>query len=212
MIMQPGGEAGTGRIMSSEELADLVASSSIDDRLELGRRPLLAVLDTSCVRTGLHYQLRNGSPPASVTTARDGSVRLFMEYDTLVELQRKLPKFAKGLAVTAGELARILNEDWLPSIKVVRLPSALRQVDQRAIDVREKDPDDYPAAALAALLSPCILLTHDVTHFGPLGMKSRSQGVDAIVAGIDLATGQADMNAVAIVPATPVIAIGGAAK
>lgn len=43
------------------------------------------VLDTACVRTGFHYQLSIGSPPASVTTARDGTVRLFMEYDTLVQ-------------------------------------------------------------------------------------------------------------------------------
>ena len=199
--------------MSPEELADLLARScSFDGSSELGRRPLLAVLDTSCVRTGLHYQLQNGSPPASVTTAQDGSVRLLMEYDTLVETRRKLPKFAKGLGVTTAELTRILNEDWLPYIKVVRLPSALRGVDQRALAVRECDPDDYPAAALAALLSPCILLTHNYTDFGPLGMKSWSQGVDAIVAGIDLRVGQIHMNAAVMVPAAPVMAIGSAAK
>jgi hypothetical protein len=30
-------------------------------------RLLLAVLDTSCVRTGLYYRLRNGALPVSVT-------------------------------------------------------------------------------------------------------------------------------------------------
>jgi len=199
--------------MSPEELAEVLANSySFDSYVELGRRPLLAVLDTSCVRTGLHYQLQNGSPPASVTTAQDGSVRLFMEYDTLVETQRKLPKFAKDLGVTTAELTRILNEDWLPYIEVVRLPSALRQIDRRAIEVRDCDPDDYPAAALAALLSPCILLTHNYRDFGPLGMKTASQGVDAIVAGIDLRIGEIHMNAVVMIPAAPVMAIGGAAK
>ncbi len=203
----------TARTMTPEELADLLANSSFgDDWFELGRRPLLGVLDTSCLRTGLHYQLRTGSPPASMTTARDGSVRLFMEYDTLVEAQRKLPKFAKSFGMTTAELTRILNEDWLPHIKVVRLPPEMRQADRRAIAVRENDPDDYPAAALAALLSPCILLTHNYTDFGPLGMKSWSQGVDAIVAGIDLRIGQVHMNAVVMVPVVPAMGIGGAAK
>jgi len=205
--------AGAARDMSPEELADLLASSySFDGWYELGCSPLLAVLDTSCVRTGLHYQLRNGSPPACVTTAQDGSVRLLMEYDTLVETSRKLPKFAKGLGVTTAELTRILNEDWLPYINVVRLPPELRQVDRRALAVRECDQDDYPAAALAALLSPCILLTHNYTDFGALGMESWSQGVDAIVAGIELRIGLIHMNAVVIVPAAPVMAIGSAAK
>lgn len=65
--------------MSPEELADLLASSySYQGWSELSSGPLLAVLDTSCVRTGLHYQLQNGSPPASITTAQDGSIRLLM--------------------------------------------------------------------------------------------------------------------------------------
>ena len=82
----------TARTLNPEELADLLARPY---EPELDRGPRLAVLDTSCVRTGLHRQLRHGSPPASITTAEDGSIRLFMEYETLVETQRKLPKFAK---------------------------------------------------------------------------------------------------------------------
>jgi len=70
--------------MSPEELADLVASSYLyDDRSRTGAagHPSLAVLDTSNVRTGLHYQLTHGSPPASITTAHGGSMRMFMEYE-----------------------------------------------------------------------------------------------------------------------------------
>ena len=77
-------------VLSPEELTELF--DGLDSGL--GNWPLPAVLDTACVRTGLHYQLRNGSPPASVTTARDGMVRLFMEYDTLTETLAHLPKFA----------------------------------------------------------------------------------------------------------------------
>ena len=46
-----------------------------------------------------------------------------MEEGHLVETSEKLPKLGKSLA------------------------------DQRALSVRKRDPDDYPAAALAALLS-----------------------------------------------------------
>ena len=86
--------ADAARNTSPEELADLLASSySFDARLaDLRRGPLIAVLDTSNVRTGLHHQLTHGSAPASISTARDGSMRMFMEYETLLETQRKLPR------------------------------------------------------------------------------------------------------------------------
>src|SRR5260370_336872 len=130
-----------------------------------------------------------GFPTASVQAAHGGSVRLLMEYDTLVETQRKLSKFARGLGVPEAELRRILNEDWLPHIEVVKIPPRLRQVDRRAQQVSESDPDDYPAAALAALLSPCILLTHNYTDFATLGVRTQSQGVDAVLALVDLTIG-----------------------
>lgn len=204
-------QLGAARTMSPEELADLLARFySYPGWFELSRGPLLAVLDTSCVRTGLHYQLRNGTPPASITTAQDSSIRLLMEYDTLVETNQKLPKFAKGLGVSTDELRRILNEDWLPYITVVRLPPELRQADERALAVRACDPDDYPAAALAAVLSPCILLTHNYTDFGALGVRTESQGVDGILAGINLRVGQMHLNVLVLVPVAPVrAAIGG---
>ena len=49
------------------------------------RGPLPAVLDTGFIRTGLEDQLKKGKVPASVWSAKDGSLRLFMEYDTLIE-------------------------------------------------------------------------------------------------------------------------------
>lgn len=90
----------------------------------------------------------------------------------------KKRKAARDLGVTRAELIRILNEDWLPHIEVVKIPPRLRQVDPRALEVRDREADDYPAAALAALLSACILLTHNYTDFGALGVKTKSQGVD----------------------------------
>ena len=192
---------GPERELGPEELAGL---------LDLGGRPPPAVLDTACVRTGLHYQLRNGTPPASVTTARDGMIRLFMEFETLSETLSRLPRFAAQFGVTAAELRRMLAEDWLPHIQVVKLPPSLRKLDPRAAAVRDKDADDYPAAALAALLSPCILLTHNHKDFAALGVHTSKQGVDAVMGVIAVDIGELRLRAVVMVPTGPAqLAIAG---
>jgi hypothetical protein len=200
----PIGAPEPGRVLDPEELAGL---------LDLGGWPLPAVLDTACVRTGLHYQLRNGFPPASVTTARDGRIRLFMEFDTLSETLSHLPKFAAQFGVTVAELRRMLAEDWLPHIQVVKLPPSLRKLDPRAAAVRDKDADDYPAGALAALLSPCILLTRNHKDFAALGVRTTTQGVDAVMGVIEVGVGEMRMQAVIMVPVAPVrLAIVGGGK
>lgn len=51
-----------------------------------------------------------------------------MEYETLIETSRKLPKFAKEFGVTVAELKAIIN-GWLPHVTVVKLPDALRCLD-----------------------------------------------------------------------------------
>ena len=179
---------------------------------ELSGTPTLAVLDTSCVRTGLDYQLKNGIPPASVRTAQDGLIRLFMEKDTLYETWDRLPRFADQLGVPTTRLAQMLDAEWLPYISVVALPDAFRQLDDRAKAVRDLDPDDYPAAALAALLSPCILLTRNYRDFGPLGIRDMSQGVKGVVAAIDVRVGEGRMQTALAVPAAPVFLVGSGAK
>src|SRR5215470_6366998 len=154
------------RVLSEEELAALLADTADETWFSPDRRPLPAVLDTDFVRTGLHYQLSNGIPPRSVRTARDGLLRLFMEYDTLTETGEKLPKFAGQMGVPAADLRRMINDDWLPHVDVVQLPAWMRQADPRALEVRDRDRKDFPAAAVAALLSPCLLLTRNYKHFG----------------------------------------------
>ncbi len=200
------------RVLSQEELAALLADAADASWLDLSRRPLPAVLDTDFVRTGLHYQLSNGVPPRSVRTAREGSLRLFMEYDTLAETGERLPKFADQLGVPAADLRRALNQDWLPHIDVVKLPAPLRQADPRALEVRDRDADDFPAAALASLLSPCLLLTRNYKHFGALGVRTNSQGVDGVMAVVAINVGEMQVRAVVMLPAVPVRAAGAAVK
>lgn len=135
------------RVLTEQELAALLADAQEVGQLGLHRGPLPAVLDTDFVRTGLDYQLSKGSPPRSVRTARDGSLRPLMEHDTLTETGRKLPTFVTQLGVPEADLRQILNQDWLPHIDVVKLPDSLRDADLRAHRVRDLDPGDFPAAA-----------------------------------------------------------------
>jgi len=189
-----------GRAVSQDDLAAL-----LDDALDpgwagLSRRPLPAVLDTDFIRTGLHYQLSNGIPPRSVRTAREGALRLFMEYDTLTETGQRLPRFAGQLGVPVADLRRIINEDWLPHVDVVKLPASMRQADPRAQAVRDRDSADFPAAALAALLSPCLLLTRNTKHFGVLGVRTQTQGVDGVMAAVAINVGEMQLQAVVTCP------------
>lgn len=200
------------RVLTEEQLGALIDDAIDPSWASLGRRPLPAVLDTDFVRTGLHHQLRNGGPPRSVTTAQRGLLRLFMEYDTLAQTAARLPKFAGQLGVREADLRRMLNEDWLPHVDVVRLPESLRQADPRALQVRDRDADDFPAAALAALLSPCLLLTCNYRHFGALGVRTRSQAVDGVIAVAAIHIGEMEVQAVVMIPAAPAMAAGAAAK
>ena len=193
-------------------LAEATDLSSLDPR----HRPLPAVLDTDFIRTGLHAQLSRGMPPRSIRTAKGGSLRLFMEYDTLLETNERLPKFADQLGASVPELRRILNEDWLPHIDVVQLPAGLRELDPRALRVRDGDGvrlgdvDDFPAAALAALLSPCLLLTHNYKHFGALGVRTRMQGVDGVMAVLAINIGEVQLQALIFIPSLPFRVVGAA--
>jgi hypothetical protein len=195
--------SGSASVLTPEVIDALFADAADLSALDPRRGPLPAVLDTDFIRTGLQDQLKKGKLPASVWSAQDGSLRLFMEYDTLVETQEKLPKFAGQLGISVAELRQILNQDWLPNIEVVRLPPGLRKLDPRALLVRDGDLDDYPAAALTALLSPCLLLTHNYKHFNALGVRTREQGLDGVMAVLAVNIGEVQLQAVVVVPALP---------
>jgi hypothetical protein len=135
-----------------------------------------------------------------------------MEYDTLTETGERLPKFADQLGAPVADLRRALNEEWLPHIDVVKLPVELREADARALRVRDGDAEDYPAAALAALLSPCLLLTHNYKHFGALGVRTRKQSVDGVMAVVAVNIGEMRVHAVMMVPGVPARAAGAAFK
>ena len=80
------------------------------------------------------------------------------------------------------------------------------------VQVRDRDVDDFPAAALAALLSPCLLLTCNYKHFGALGVRTRSQGVDGVMAVAAINIGEMQVQAIVMIPAAPAGAAGAAVK
>lgn len=175
------------------------------------RQPIPVVLDTCCVRSGLDRQLKSGREPASIAAALRNNVRLFMELDTLHETVHLLPEFAEQLGVALAQLREMFT-GWLPLIRVVALPPSLRELDPRALAVQALDSDDYPGAALMALLSPCIGLTTNVKDFGPLGVASLSQGTTAVAAVIHVAHGELEVEALMLLPAAPVALVASTAK
>ena len=178
---------------------------------ELRSGPIPVIVDTSGLRTGLDHQLRQGRLPACLWSSDRGEVRLFIESETLEEARRRLTRFAGQFEVPELDLQEIFESDWRPRLRVVDLPSALRSLDARAAAVQARDATDYPTAALAALLSPCIVLTGD-KDFAPLGVGRTRQGNDAIVATIRVKAGESQVSALTMVPAAPVIAAGAGAK
>ena len=134
-----------------------------------------------------------------------------MEGETLREMFEKIPHFAEQLQVSDDALAELFITEWLPSISVVDLPDELRDLDARSLIVRRRDQDDYAAASLAALLSPCILLTHDL-DFEALGIKHREQAFFAICLVEDVSDGDAAVTAAIMIAGAPLYAVGVGAK
>lgn len=89
-----------------------------------------------------------------------GIIRFFIAVDTFFELlDKKLPDFAAKLGTTVAVLEDVLKHslEWLT---IVDLPT--EYADPRVERLAERDASDVPAATLACLLAPCVLLTNDL--------------------------------------------------
>jgi hypothetical protein len=173
--------------------------------------PVIAIVDTSFLRTGFEFQLANGRAPRSLVEMRSGSVKAFIEGETLRETFKKFPKFARQLGVSEKVLRDLFVDEWMPNVKVVDLPEHLRDLDERSLAVRQRDCNDFAAASLAVLLSPCVLLTHDL-DFQALGVSDRDQGYFAICLVGELIEGNAQVRATAMIPAAPIMVLGAGTK
>jgi hypothetical protein len=133
------------------------------------RTPYLCVLDTEFFFSAFQYQLKhNGSAPRSLQITKIGKIRLFVAEKTFVELIDKLPEFAAKLDTKPELLAEFLIRYWLSWLKLVKLPE--ESIDSRVSTIATRDSSDRPAAHLASLLSPCLLLTKDSDFEALLGV------------------------------------------
>jgi hypothetical protein len=204
-------EDGTKRISSGTPPSELWLGDSFADSVYDMSAPMLAVVDTCFVRTGLKTQLSNGKAPPSLLAMQTGSVRAFMEGDTLREVFAHFPKFATQMSVPESKLRELFKTEWLPFIRIVELPGHLRELDERSLAVQQNDKDDYAAGSLAAVLSPCIIMTHD-KDFEPLGFQNYGQAIVAIFLVDDVREGDAQLRAAVMIPTLPLIALGTGAK
>jgi hypothetical protein len=168
--------------------------------------PVIGVLDTDVFRRGLDRQLRGGGDPLSLAAAQAGTLRLFLERRTLREIvDRKLADFAEQMHRDVRELKDLLEDSWLPAVRVVDVPPGL-VTDPRVVQV---SADDRPAAELASLLAPCTLLTDNHHHFRSMGVTQHSSWLPAAVGAERLARGDSQVAAAGFVMAFPFTVAGG---
>ena len=101
----------------------------------------------------------------------------------------------------------LLLEEWAPWIWVVDLPD--ETTDHRVELVAARDHTDRPTAALAAFLSPCILLSRD-KDFEALEIAEPSDPLVAIRASVSLGQASVEVRTMFLIPVMPVgAAVGG---
>jgi hypothetical protein len=138
----------------------------------------------------------------------EGEVRLFMAEETFEELvEKKLPKFATQLGTTTAVLENFLGRCWLDWLNLVELPT--ESVDPRVAAVVARDSSDRPAACLASLLAPCVLLTNDQDFEALVGAIQSLRHVVVIRAAAALGGATLQLQTIAMLPTLPVT---GAAK
>jgi hypothetical protein len=152
--------------------------------------PLIAVLDVDVIRRGLQHELRTSSFPTSLEAADRGAMHLFIESRTMEELMSKLPEFARQMRVHPAELESILEAGLMQLVRVVdaRGPDP----DPRVLSV---PADDRPAAELASLLAPCVLMTDNYRDFEAMGVTAISAWLPAAKGSLATASADAQLGA-----------------
>ena len=194
------------RLQASLERIDLDALQAAAEHryTELFRGPYLGVLDTEFFRSAFQFQLKHDAPPLSLRVARSGHLKLFMAEDTFLELMGKLEEFARDLGTSEAELESLIAEEWAPWIWIVDLP--VETSDSRIELVAARDHTDRPAAVLATLLAPCLLLTKD-KDFEALQVAKPGDPVLAIRVSLMVNETTIELQGITTVPVLPIAAV-----
>jgi hypothetical protein len=163
-------------------------------------RPCQFVIDTEFFYSAFQYELLEGRSPLSLREAMNGSIRLYMASSTMLELkEKKIDEFAIGLRASPSDLSEMLQR-WQSWITQVDVPAEHR--DPRIAAVSERDPSDRPAAILASMLAPCILVTND-KDFQAYGVNNSISHVIVFKAAVELSWASVEMHAILQLPELP---------
>jgi hypothetical protein len=178
------------------------------DTARLLRSPVPCVVDTEFFYSAFQSQLKCGGAPRSLQTAMEGEIRLFMAEETFEELvDKKLAEFATQLDSTPAVLEDFLGQCWLDWLNLIELPT--ESADPRVAAVALRDSSDRPAACLASLLAPCVLLTNDQDFEALVGAIHSLRHVVVVRAAAALGGATVQLQTMTMLPTLPVT---GAAK
>jgi hypothetical protein len=178
--------------------------------------PLPIVVDADVLHRNIDYCLRTGWTPRLIDSASHGytlltGVVLFATARVQEEIERQLDEIAIRREVPREDVAHVWNETFLPRIRFVEIQDGA-VADPRVEQVRALHEADAPTAALAVMLSPCVVLTDNRKHFAPLGIPDIQTDRIAVDAR-ELSRYYGSANAMTIVPTlTGAMAIEGSKK
>ncbi len=178
--------------------------------------PLPIVVDADVLHRNVDYCLRTGWMPRLLDSASHGytlltGVVLFATARVKEELERQLDEIAIRRGVPREDVVRVWNETFLPRIRFVEIHETAVE-DPRVGQVRALHDADAPTAALAVMLSPCVVLTDNRRHFAPLGIPDTHTDRIAVHAR-ELSRYYGSANAMTMVPVlTGSMAIEGSKK
>jgi hypothetical protein len=116
---------------------------------------LVAVVDTDVILANLIHQARATVTPRLLRAASDGTVRLFAANHVYFETYDKLSEVAADTGLDVATLRELFEEEHLPLITFVNMSGEFSG------RVPVTDAKDVPTAALADLISPCVLFSRD---------------------------------------------------
>jgi len=173
--------------------------------------PYPFVLDTEFFFSAFQSQLKHGGAPKSLQIAMQGVIRFFIAADTFFELlDEKLPDFAAKLGTMVEVLEGFLIDFWFDWLTIV--DRSTEYSDPRVKRLAERDASDVPAATLACLLAPCVLLTNDLDFESLIEDLESFSHVVVVKAAVQLDDASGELRVVVAVPALPVVAVAGGTR
>lgn len=145
------------------------------------QRPLPVVADANVLMDELLQRSRREQPTHLGDALANGDARLFVVPPVIDEAARHLPDRARRRGDDLGDVNHLWDAEYRPYTRLVEIET---HPDPRVGAVAARDSADEPTAALAVLVAPCILLTHD-QHFSALGVIG-SQWLETVTAARQL--------------------------